>query len=194
MKRKTPANKANFKLKQGHTGSKPGVSPPATKGKTRARSLNNSQPIAVSELAKKPGMRVDPTALAYIGGSESNKLTLEQVFALPTPPRGVVPDSAKMAMDSAFDVAQDYGLSSVFSEGLSFYGYQYLSQLSQRPEYRKPSEIIAKEMCRKWCKLICTGGEKKDDKIKALEAELVRLDVKELFQKAAEQDGFFGRS
>lgn len=160
----------------------------------KAEVPSDPQPIAVSESAKKPGMRIDPTALAYIGDPESNKLTLEQVFALPTPPKGVVPDSAKMAMDSAFDVAQDYGLSSVFSEGLSFYGYQYLSQLSQRPEYRKPSEIIAKEMCRKWCKLICTGEEKKDDKLKVLETELVRLDVKELFQKAAEQDGFFGRS
>jgi phage-related protein (TIGR01555 family) len=83
------------------------------------------------------------------------------------------------------------------SEGQSFLGYPYLAELTQRPEYRRISEIIAKEMTRKWIKFISTGNddsEDKEDKIKAIESEFKRLKVKEVCLKTLEQDGFFGRS
>ena len=135
-------------------------------------------------------MRITNAALLSVAGENR---TVVNAFALPTAPPGVVPEKATMAMDDAMAPNYAYALNSTFSEGIGFLGYTYLAELTQRPEYRKPSEIIAKEMTRKWMKLQCTGEENKDDKIKAIEAELERLNVQELFKKAAEHDGFFGR-
>jgi phage-related protein (TIGR01555 family) len=115
-------------------------------------------------------------------------------YTLPTAAPGVIPAQAKMACDSAMDANYAYAVDSAFAEGLGFMGYAYLSELSQRPEYRRPAEIIAKEMTRKWIRLQATGDNDKSDKLRDIEAEMKRLGVQAAFQKAAEQDGYFGRS
>src|SRR5262249_9790845 len=73
-------------------------------------------------------------------------------------------------------------------------GYPYLSELTQRPEYRVITDTIATEMTRKWIKFQAVGEVDKTAQIKALEDEFTRLGVKETFKKAAELDGFFGRA
>ena len=109
------------------------------------------------------------------------------------PMPGVAPqgEDIAIAMDSAGDWAM---LSSTMSEGLSFMGYPYLSELTQRPEYRRPSEILANEMTRKWIRFQATGDTDKSDKLAAIEAEFKRLNVQDVFRQAAEHDGFFGRA
>jgi hypothetical protein len=106
---------------------------------------------------------------------------------------GVVPMAEKrraMAQDATpySTINSVYGATDLF-----FPGYQVLAEMAQLPEYRKLSEIIAKEMTRKWIKLTTSGDEDKSDKIAALDAELKRLDVQALFRRCAELDGFFGR-
>ena len=127
---------------------------------------------------------------------------MRDTFTVYKPAPGVAPshlafDGKKMAFDDAFtaQTTSIYGWAnnSILKEGLTFLGYPYLAELTQRPEYRKPSEIIAKEMTRKWIKFQATGEEDKADKIKIIEAEWKRLNVQHVFRKAAEQDGFFGR-
>jgi hypothetical protein len=67
-----------------------------------------------------------------------------------------------MAMDNAIGWAgEDWAgggpLGQMFSEGLAFPGYPYLSELAQRPEYRTAVEIISTEMTRKWVKFSGKG-------------------------------------
>lgn len=100
--------------------------------------------------------------------------------------------------------------------GMGFPGYGYLAELSQRSEYRAPSETIANEMTREWIEITVKGkaskkkrqarGEEVDadgdgdidngleDKIERLEAALERHKVREHFRHLAEIDGLFGRA
>lgn len=98
----------------------------------------------------------------------------------------------RLAMDSVpFDDIQDYAAnSSPWSEGLGFMGYAYLSELWQRPEYRRISEIWAAESTRKWIKLKGDNPERLDK----LEALLREFGVREKFREAVELDGGFGRA
>jgi uncharacterized protein len=108
--------------------------------------------------------------------------------------------------------------SGVAAEGLMFLGYPYLSELAQRPEYRTISEIIADDATRKWIDFEVVGGKKakkardageepdpddleddrkengKDEKVKAIQDELVRLEAQDRFYCLCRNDGFFGRS
>lgn len=120
-------------------------------------------------------------------------------FAIPKPPKGVVPDGAPtLAMDDQIVGAGAwaggyYGYA--FTEGLEFLGYPYLSELAQRPEYRRIVEVIATEMTRKWIRLTTKGDdEDKTEKISKITDEIDRLQVQAAFKKLAEEDGFFGRS
>lgn len=121
-------------------------------------------------------------------------------FVMPEPPRGVLPRKASrrsevLAMDYAPQIASLYSwaMQGAFQEGIGFLGYPYLAQLTQRAEYRRISEIIAKEMTRKWIKVTATG-KGKSDKVKKMEEALEKFRVQDVFHKAAETDGFFGRA
>ncbi|WP_187273277.1 DUF1073 domain-containing protein [Methylobacterium sp. WL19] len=84
----------------------------------------------------------------------------------------------------------DYAL----SEGVAFLGYPYLAALSQRAEYRKIVEVIATEMTRKWIRITSQGDDDKSKRIRAIEEAFDRLNIRDAFRRAAEQDGFFGRA
>lgn len=152
-----------------------------------------------------PRRGISPLAMARASlPAESEKTPAElcaQVFKWSKPLPGVVPKehrtTIQLAMDSSMQDVFDFAITgATFAEGLQFQGYPYLSELCQRPEYRRPVEIIAKEMTRKWIKLQSTGKGKEDKAYKLLkiEAELKRLKVKHLIRKAIEHDGFFGRA
>lgn len=141
---------------------------------------------------KAPSMKISDMAL--LAGRPAELPNAETAFTFPKPAPGVIPESAKLACDSAMSQNYSYATNAVLSEGLTFLGYSYLSELTQRPEYRRPAEILAKEMTRAWIRLQSTGDEDKSDKLQEIEAEMKRLGVQSAFQKAAEQDGFFGRS
>lgn len=124
---------------------------------------------------------------------------------LPKPPPGVRPadDAVKpgMAMDEApittvGGVWGAWAISGLWGEGLRFPGYPYLSELSQRPEYRNITETVAEEMTRKWIKLLSTGTEEeieaKIDTIHQLEDAMKELGLREAFNSAIEKDGFLG--
>ena len=135
---------------------------------------------------------IQESALGVIGASAPRM----QAYTLPQAAPGVIAKDAKLACDSACGANYAWAstLQSAFAEGLGFLGYPYLAELTQRPEYRRPAEILAKEMTRKWIRLQSTGDEDRSEKLAQIEAELKRLGVQAAFRKAAEQDGFFGRS
>jgi len=115
-------------------------------------------------------------------------------FAPYVPAPGVAPKTApSLAMDSTV-YAWATQASLAYGEGLTFLGYPYLTQLAQRPEFRQISTIWAKEMTRRWIKITSAGGEADEEKIKAIEAEMRKLRVRDVFRNASLVDGFFGRA
>jgi uncharacterized protein len=133
-------------------------------------------------------MRIGDEALANAGPRGRG-----MQWNTPEPPPGVIPRNIKMAMDE--DLADGFAWlgSGQFSEGLGFFGYPYLAELTQRAEYRRPAEIIAKAMTMKWIKFTGTGEQDKSPVIDVLEAEFDRLKVQHRMRTMAEHDGYFGR-
>ncbi|MEF3068030.1 DUF1073 domain-containing protein [Pandoraea apista] len=146
------------------------------------------------QLAPVAQIKINPIAMAHASKADEPPAKLSRI----EPPKvlaGVVPEHKKgevMAMDSALTPVYDFA--NLAFNGLAFPGYPYLAELTQRPEYRKISEVIAKEMTRKWGKVVSSGNKDKSDRIAEIEKELKRLNVRDLFRCAAEHDGFFGRA
>lgn len=103
-------------------------------------------------------------------------------------PAGVTPPV--LAMDAG---AYDYATEAYGAAG--FPGYPYLANLATRAEFRAFAGALSTELTREWIELTSAqnDGQGSDD-LKAIEAELKRLDVRGAFQKAAEHDCLFGRS
>lgn len=120
-------------------------------------------------------------------------------YQLPEFPKDVKPSSA-LAMDEAFDTSsalawasQAYA-TSAFADGVAFLGYPTLAAMAQRPEYRKMVETLATEMTRRFIRVTAKGSGDKSERIDAINADLKRFKIRDLFRRATEIDGFFGRS
>lgn len=121
--------------------------------------------------------------------------TEPSTFGPPKMLPGVIPEGEKMAMDA--DMADVYSYASqLYGQQFDhFPGYPTLAQLTQIPEYRLLSEKTAEAMVRKWIKLRSKSENgDKTDRISQIEDEMRRLNVRDLFQEVATQDGFFGRA
>lgn len=106
---------------------------------------------------------------------------------------GVVPKGVKapvLAMDNA-----NYQFAASQFPGGGFPGFAYLANLATRPEYRQFAAALSTELTREWITL--TSREDDDDsnadKIKQIEAEFTRLDVRGVIRSAAAHDCLFGR-
>lgn len=138
------------------------------------------------------GMRISDATLWEARTHRRPLPAPEEVFANARPMPGVLP--AGMAMDSACppNSAGTWGAASIMEtmmhEGLTFLGYPYLAQLTQRAEYRHATEIWAEHATRNWIEL---KGD--DAKIKALADELERLGARDAIESTLNLDGHFGR-
>jgi phage-related protein (TIGR01555 family) len=97
--------------------------------------------------------------------------------------------------NNTFALQSGWNYGSAFAEGLAFPGYPFLSELAQRPEYRRLSEIISTEMTRKWIEIKSSAGDERDltEKIAELTDACEDFKVQAHFRKVCEIDGFFGR-
>lgn len=139
-------------------------------------------------LPSRPNARISDMALAEANTSYGEPLN---PWTLPDlPPFAAKAAKAQMAMDGGGGAGNNYVWASqgLFSEGLGFLGYAYLGELTQRPEYRRVSEIFAAETTRKWIKL---SGD--PDRVADIEAALKKHDVRAHMRRVVELDGFFGR-
>lgn len=84
------------------------------------------------------------------------------------------------------------GLAPEFSN-LIWLGYPYLSELSQRSEYRQLIETTAMEMTRRWAKITSSSEEDRGPVVRALTDMVKHYDLQAKFRRLAELDGFFGR-
>ena len=120
-------------------------------------------------------------------------------FQKPMIAPGVVPQghtAPVLAMDYApgFN-PYDFGIaSSVYMVG--FPGFSYLSMLMTRPEYRAFASTLSTECTREWIKFTSKQDDDTDnaDKIKAIEDEFKRLNVRSVVQTAVAHDCAFGRA
>lgn len=112
------------------------------------------------------------------------------VFSLAPPelPQGVRP-AGSLAMDAS--PLGNFGADCFFGTG--FIGYPRLAELAQISEYRSVSETTANEMTRQWIKIKSVGEEDNSEAIKQIEECYERLNVRDVFRKAIETDGLFGR-
>ncbi|MGY0790947.1 DUF1073 domain-containing protein [Azospirillum argentinense] len=173
--------------------------PQHSKRRRRRRRAAPAQDGVSAPVAGKPRRGISHAALIAAASKPANATKAQHPFSLPSHPPGVAPEAASgIALDSASQASTNamfaWAAQSAWHEGQQFLGYAYLSELAQRPEYRRISETLAQHMTRKWIKLHSVGDDDKSDKIKAIEAEMKRLGVQEAFRDLAEGDGFFGRA
>ena len=137
----------------------------------------------------KTGMKVRPSGFA---GARDSKSFGEMFPAAPSPPG--VPKGARMAMDDAMAPFFQYADTSYYGEGVTWPGFPYLAELTQRPEYRMITEVRAKEMTRKGFELTYTGEDetKAEDRLAELERGCEDFRVNDRLRIFAEHDGFFG--
>ena len=161
----------------------------------RLRKWDGERDSVRDSLKPREPMRIAP-AVSMAASWEARRhnapmIAPDMVFARPEPMPGVLPANVAMALDyglPSLDQITATTYSSRVSEGLGFLGFPYLAELSQRAEYRKIASIWAKNCVRKWIKL---SGD--DEKVDAIEAELVRLDARGTFRRAIEKECYFGR-
>jgi len=150
--------------------------------------------------ASRRPIKIQDEALGFAGLSDDGRTKEERtVWKLPSVPPGVLPKGktpAKLAQDQAPLLNQTYtwAIGGAWAEGLEFMGYPYLAELTQRAEYRRPAEILAKAMTRKWIRITSKSEEGSSDRIKQIEDAFVAYDVQDRMKIMAEHDGFFGRA
>lgn len=139
----------------------------------------------------KPRTLTATTVDRFLNKLATDSAPVRRPFAPPLLPPGVVPSGAKAAIAQDSSGGGTYGYLNGSAEwcGLGFPGYPYLSNLTQRSEYRAPTETIASELTRQWIKF--TGTD--EAKLKELEEAFTEFAVRDCFRQVAVLDGFFGR-
>lgn len=158
--------------------------------------LNRSRvisPTSVNETHRK--------ALNVINSGNNNNIFIEPrledvqtMFGIPET-MGNPDATAQAANDEAISACHSLILHTMRVLGDNVYpqflGYGYLTALTQNPLIRTGVEMIASEMTEKGWKLT-TEKEESREKIKFLESELNRLNVKDMFYKAICNNGYMG--
>jgi phage-related protein (TIGR01555 family) len=133
--------------------------------------------------APEPG-KIKASALSALGPSNGRELT--PIHGMPTIEDPFLPakplfKADGMAMDDGFSSSDLIGHD--FHEGIGFFGFGILAELSQRPEYRRMSETLAKEMTREWIQFVSTG-----DDADGLDFTRLARDLKQQFKDADPTD------
>jgi uncharacterized protein len=185
-----------------------------------ASKLSPAPAAAAPQAPAKRPLSISRRLLEELNALSAAQSAPRREYKFPELPPGVIPDKVenlkisgsapvtlafdggckepeRMALDNGGTAAPAYGWlnnSNGFGTGLWFPGYPYLAELTQISEYRAPSETTSTEMCRKWVELNSKDGGDKSDVIAQLTERMKELKVRELFQRAALLDGFFGRA
>lgn len=137
----------------------------------------------MSKKKNKPNAKAMRRALQRLPEKQPASYSLD----FPGLPDGVKPNG--IAMDGS--PLGNFGADCFFGTG--FIGYPRLAELAQISEYRSVSETTANEMTRQWIEIKSAGEEDNSEAIKQIEECCERLNVRDVFRKAVETDGLFGR-
>lgn len=141
-------------------------------------------------------LKVSWKALKSLVNKDNNK-TIRNAYGVPLTNAG---EDVKVAMDNALEASGHFNAirKVVASGGIDAYpqflGYSYLSCLQQNGFIRAGVEGLADEMTAKFIELIRTSDTENndDDKIDKINEFLNKFQIKELFNKAAALNGYFG--
>ena len=119
-------------------------------------------------------------------------------FQAPALARGVLPDGVQAPVAIAMDDFHgQYGASAYgFGDVAGFPGYQHLSALALRAEFRNMANSISTEITREWIELRSseTAGDETKAKVTELTQKLKDIGLQQIIQRAAEQECLFGRA
>lgn len=104
-------------------------------------------------------------------------------------------DSPQVAMDACYDgQASNYAAYyDMLDDGTGFLGYPRLALMaSSRAEYRHIASAMAEEATREWGEFYSQGDKDKSERIKQLEKEFERLNVRSVIAQALEYNDIFG--
>lgn len=145
----------------------------------------------------KSGLRISWQGLKNILSRNSELAAVKSRYGVPLTNAG---REVKLAMDSALEHSGHFNTirNMVASGGIDAYpqflGYAYLSGLQQNGFIRAGVEGLADEMTVKFIEIIRTADteDNNDDKINRINEFLNKFQIKELFNKAAALNGYFG--
>ena len=148
------------------------------------------------ESAPKNLLKVSWQTLKGLVNKDNNK-TIRKAYGVPLTNAG---EDVKIAMDNALEASGHFNVirKVVASGGIDAYpqflGYSYLSGLQQNGFIRAGVEGLADEMTAKFIELIRTSDTENNDdnKIDKINEFLNKFQIKELFNKAAALNGYFG--
>jgi len=148
---------------------------------------------------KIPASAVVQASLKYREPTELDAFTVAPPMPGARPAtRQKVDGQTLLAMDDMTGLGSQYAATVAYGywkEGLGFLGFPYLAELSQRSEYRRPVEIIAKDMTRKGFRIIGGKDQKtpgKESRSALLADACRRFMVANYWRTAIMHDGFFG--
>lgn len=140
-------------------------------------------------------LKVSWTALKGLVNKDNN--AIRKAYGVPLTNAG---ENVKVAMDNALEASGHFNVirNVVASGGIDVYpqflGYSYLSGLQQNGFIRAGVEGLADDMTAKFIELIRSSDTENnnDDKITIINEFLNKFQIKELFNKAAALNGYFG--
>lgn len=138
---------------------------------------------------KKQQKAVNAKALRRLLQELPDKTVQQYGLDMPEIPDGVRANNS-IAMDCNSNLGT-FGAGCFFNTG--FIGYPRLAELAQISEYRSVTETTASEMTRQWIEIKSVGDDDNSEKIKQIEECYEKLNIRDVFRKAIESDGFFGR-
>ena len=138
---------------------------------------------------KKQQKAVNEKALRRLLQELPDKTVQQYGLDMPELPDGVKANNS-IAMDCNSNLGT-FGAGCFFNTG--FIGYPRLAELAQISEYRSVTETTASEMTRQWIEIKSIGEDDNSGKIKQIEECYEKLNIRDVFRKAIESDGFFGR-
>ena len=138
---------------------------------------------------KKQQKAVNAKALRRLLQELPDKTVQQYGLDMPELPDGVKANDS-IAMDCNSNLGT-FGAGCFFNTG--FIGYPRLAELAQISEYRSVTETTASEMTRQWIEIKSIGEDDNSEKIKQIQECYEKLNVRDVFRKAIESDGFFGR-
>lgn len=136
---------------------------------------------------------------SWAGGKSFKKKITHEPYKAPSFVKPKKENINGMAEDAASGFEHDglmpeaSFLSPSFLDGIGFVNYVNLADLAQRAEFRKPCEVLSREMFREGIKIFTTSNENNDNgKIRHLNAALEKFQVMEVLQRQAYHSFIFG--
>jgi len=158
----------------------------------RNRPIRKAQPAAPAAVATSAQPARWRTLAEQLPAEDTRTLSRQQAESYEVDPARYT-EREKAAAEHAMDFNGNASNSLTFVQSTGFPGFPTLSLLGQLSEYRSMHETLADECVRMWGKIV-SSGDADPDKLKELESELKRLDMRSVVRQLVIHDQAYGRA